>query len=93
MVDPETWAIRFLVIHTHNGLLGRHVLIPPQWITRLDWDQKNVYVEVSHQDVADAPPYDPHIAFSSLHEDRFYEHYHQHPAAVVADGSTLTAQR
>jgi sporulation protein YlmC with PRC-barrel domain len=92
MVDPDTWAIRYIVVDTRNWLPGRHVLIPPQWITRLDWDQKNVYVEVSHEDVSKAPPYDPYVAFSSLHEQRFYEHYHPQPVLAAACDSALSAR-
>jgi hypothetical protein len=75
MIDPRSWAVRFVVIDTRNWLPGRHVLIPPQWITKIDWDQKMLYVDVKHDDVKTAPEYDPGVEFSSVHQESLYGHY------------------
>jgi hypothetical protein len=75
LIDPRSWAIRFIVIDTRNWLPGRQVLIPPHWIIRLDWDRKNLYVDVTRDAVKRAPDYDPGVEFSSIHEDSLYGHY------------------
>jgi sporulation protein YlmC with PRC-barrel domain len=75
LIDPKSWAIRFIVIDTRKWLPGRQVLIPPQWVINLDWDQKNLYVDVTHDEVKHSPEYDPGVEFSSVHEDSLYGHY------------------
>ena len=75
LVDDESWAIRYLVVDTRNWLPGKHVVIPPQWIKRLDWSEKNVYVDVSRDTVQHAPEYDPSLEFSRASEMGLYRHY------------------
>jgi uncharacterized protein YrrD len=77
MVDSESWAIRYMVIDTRNWWPGKHVVISPQWIRRLDWSERAVYVEVSRDTVQHAPEFDPSIEFSRVHETSLYRYYQQ----------------
>ena len=37
--DDQHWAIRYLIIDTRNWWPGKKVLISPQWIDRVSWDE------------------------------------------------------
>ncbi len=75
LIDNESWAIRYLVVNTRNWLPGKHVVIPPQWIDRIEWQQQRVYVGVQRATVQHAPEYDPSLEFSRAGEAGLYQHY------------------
>ncbi len=39
IIDDETWAIRYLIVDTHNWWPGKKVLVSPQWIERVSWNE------------------------------------------------------
>lgn len=75
MIDNGSWAIRYVVVDTANWWLGKHVVIPVQWITKLDWDGRSVSVDITRDAVQQAPEYDPAIQFSREYETLLYGHY------------------
>ena len=75
VLDAQTWAIRYLVVDTRHGLLGKHVVIPPQWIKNVDWAQRIVDLDVSSAQVKDSPEFDPGSGLSCAHETKLYRPY------------------
>lgn len=75
MVENGSWAIRYILVDTRDWWPGKHVLIPPQWIRRLDWGEKTVTVDVTRATVQEAPEYDSTAKFSRAYEKSLYEHY------------------
>jgi uncharacterized protein YrrD len=75
LVDHESWAIRYIVVHTGNWWPAKHVVISPQWITRVDWAERQVTVDVTRAAVQGAPEYDPTTDYSRAHESTLYRHY------------------
>jgi uncharacterized protein YrrD len=55
--DGVTWAMRYLLVDTRNWFPGRHVVIPPGWITGVDWTQGVVNVDVSPGAVRSSPEF------------------------------------
>ena len=75
LVDSITWAIRYLVVDTRNWLPGKHVVIPPAWITEVKWDDNTVCVDVTPDRVKQAPEFDSNTEFSRADETRLYRHF------------------
>jgi hypothetical protein len=75
LLDEESWAIRYMVVDTSNWWLDHLVLVPPQWITDLDWPRSRVNVHLTRDAVLGAPPYDPETALDRRHEIAVYKHY------------------
>ncbi|MEO8186822.1 MAG: PRC-barrel domain-containing protein [Burkholderiaceae bacterium] len=73
--DDESWAIRYMVVDTRKWLPGKHVLLSPEWITRVSWSEHEVYVKVTRQAVETSPEYDPSRPLSREHETGLHEHY------------------
>jgi len=63
------------VVDTRNWWPGKHVVIPPQWIKRLDWPEKVVHVDVTRDTVKGSPEYDPTLELSRAQEETLYRHY------------------
>lgn len=70
LVDDRTWAIRYLIVDTHNWWGGQQVLVAPQWITDVSWSESTVSVDLTRQAVKDAPRYDSVVALGRRHSAR-----------------------
>ena len=75
LIDIDTWAIRYLIINTSNWWLGHSVLIAPQWIKEVSWLTSKIYVDMTRQQLKDAPLFDPNIPFNREHEKGLHLHY------------------
>lgn len=74
IVDPETWNIRYFIADTHKWLPGRKVILSPQWIERVSWEGKQVFVNLTKEEVKKSPEYDP-LKLDRDYEQRLYGHY------------------
>jgi uncharacterized protein YrrD len=74
LVDADTWAIRYIIVDTRNWLPGRKVLVSPEWIQRVSWEESKVYVDLSKRHIEAAPEFDPSIPLAREHEERLYTH-------------------
>jgi sporulation protein YlmC with PRC-barrel domain len=75
LVDPETWAVRYLIVDTSNWWLGHKMLVAPQWIESVSWADRTVSVGLTRQAVKDAPAYDSATTLPREDEARLYDHY------------------
>jgi hypothetical protein len=75
LIDDETWAVRYLIVDTSNWWLGHQMLVAPQWIESVSWEERTVSVKLTRQAVQDAPTYDPAATLTREDEARLYAHY------------------
>lgn len=75
MIDEGSWALHYLVVATGHWGFGKSVLIPPPWISEIDWQDRRVYVDVSRDRIRSAPEYDPAALLSRDYETALYGHY------------------
>jgi uncharacterized protein YrrD len=78
IVDDEQWTIRFLIVDTRDWLLGRKVLLPPHWITRVEWGDSSVYVDLPRESVRTSPEFDGSQPVSKAYED-IHDEYYERP--------------
>ena len=75
LVDDETWEVRFLVIDTSHWWFGKRVLIAPHWASRINWDERKVYVDMSRQDIKNSPEWNANAAVNREYETCLYDYY------------------
>jgi hypothetical protein len=75
IVDDATWAIRYLVIDTSNWWLGKKVLVAPHWASRVSWETRNVYVELTRAAVKACPEWNAAVPVNREYETRLYDYY------------------
>jgi hypothetical protein len=75
IIDDETWAIRYLVIDTHNWWPGKKVLVSPQWIERVSWSDSKVFVNLSRESIKNSPEYSEESLITRDYETWLYGHY------------------
>lgn len=75
LLDEKTWAIRYMIVNTSDWWLGHDVLISPQWIEYVRWDDNKVLVSLARDQVKSAPPYSADLPIHCEQEMGLYEHY------------------
>ncbi len=77
IIDPKTWAIRYLVVDTRNWFPGKTVLISPQWIERLSWPESKVFVSLSREEIKASPGYSDDSVLDRDYETILHAHYNR----------------
>ena len=85
IVDDETWKVRYLVVDTSNWWLGKSVLIAPHWATRISWNERKVFVDLSRQKIKDSPEWNAETAINREYETRLYDYYGR-PVELLPEG-------
>lgn len=75
IIDDDTWAIRYLVIDTKTFMPGKKVLISPQWIQRISWEDKKVFTDLSKDAIKNAPRYDEKEILTRDYETNLFSYY------------------
>jgi hypothetical protein len=75
IVDTEDWAIRYLVVDTHNWLPGRKVLVSPAWVKQVSWDERHLHLDLSRQEIRGSLAFDPSAPVNREYEARLYDYY------------------
>ena len=58
IIDNESWRIRYLVVETRNWWPGKHVLVELSWIESIRWEDGEIYLTRSREEVLQQPAYD-----------------------------------
>lgn len=75
LVGDDEWVIRYLVVDVGGWLSGRSVLISPDWVRDIGWDEREVWVDVAKAQIEDSPAYDPADPIDRQYENRMYDYY------------------
>jgi len=77
--DDRSWAIRYLVVDTGGWLRGRRVLIAATALEHPDWHARVFPVELTKQQVRDAPDTDTDKPVSRQYEAELHSYYNWAP--------------
>jgi len=70
MVDDKSWAIGYLVVNTGHRLSGNRVLVSPDQIDRISWDESKVFVNVTQGNILQTPAGDGPTCAIDVPENR-----------------------
>lgn len=79
LVEPGTWAIRYIVVNTGGWLKKHEVLFTPKLVDRVIWQEATVNVNASRELVETAPGYDRGRVMDRAFEEALFAHYTTHP--------------
>lgn len=78
VIDDATWQIECLTIATRNWWPGQRVLIAPESIYEVGWEEKKVYVDLTRDQIKQSPPYAAEEPIPSQYVDQLHVHYPPH---------------
>lgn len=79
VVEPDSWALRYILVDTRNWLPGRKVLVAPDWAQQIDWSSQAVHFALSRAKIEASPPYDPATVLDRNYERSVHEHFGRRP--------------
>jgi sporulation protein YlmC with PRC-barrel domain len=68
VVDDEDWTIRHMVVDTRNWLPGKNVLVSPQSIAEVNWEDHKVRVNLPREKIKEAPGFHASALISRQYE-------------------------
>jgi len=77
IIDDKTWTIRYLIIDTNNLLPGKKVLISPQWIDQVSWNDMKVTVKLSRESIRQSPEYSEEALLTRDYETQLHRYYNR----------------
>jgi hypothetical protein len=75
LFDDEHWTIRYMVANTRHWLPGRQVLISPVSLKEADWLSRGFAVDLTQEQIKNAPGLEEDAPVSRQYERRWYETY------------------
>ena len=75
IMRDDTWSIAYLVIDTKDWWPGKKVLLSPSWITGVNWIGNTVTVNITRDQVQNAPEWDSTKPLTDDFEAQFHRHY------------------
>jgi hypothetical protein len=75
LVDPDSWAIRYLVVDTKNWWPGPPVLLGVEWASEIDWATRTLSVDMDAESIKACPPFDPNTPVTREYEAALHRHY------------------
>jgi len=67
LINISTWKIEFMLIDTGDWFPGKKVLISPDRIKEIDWDNGAVIIDTTIAQVKSSPEYDPKQEFTKVY--------------------------
>jgi hypothetical protein len=65
LVEGRDWTVGYFIVDTKNWSPGRMVLVQPDWIESVSWEERLVHLSRSRDEVKMAPEYDPNHPIDS----------------------------
>lgn len=59
LFDEQDWSVQLIVIDPRNWWPGKHVMVAPERISAVSWDDKSVTVAMSRTEIERSPEFDP----------------------------------
>lgn len=72
--DDEQWAIRYLVI-SRSWWRGKKVILSPEWIERVGWEDNQVFVPLTAETIKAAPAWDEAQPITRTFEADLFDYY------------------
>lgn len=75
LFDDQAWIVRHLVVDTGRWLPGRKVLIAPEALGSVDWEQQMIAVALTREKIEQSPSVDTDQPVSRQQEIEMYRYY------------------
>jgi hypothetical protein len=75
IVDDVCWQVRYAVIDTGTWMPGKRVLVAPERIASINWEEADISLNLTREQIKEAPEYDPRQIIDQTYEDKLCRYY------------------
>ncbi|WEK21584.1 MAG: PRC-barrel domain-containing protein [Candidatus Pedobacter colombiensis] len=73
--NDQTWAINYLIADTGSWLPGKKVILSPEWIKEVKWEDGSIQVDIPVDAVRHSPEYDPTKPLEEAYREKLHNYY------------------
>ena len=73
--DDQSWTVRYVIVKTGNWLSGKKVLISPQAFQQPDWENEEIAVNLTQEQIKNSPDIDTEKPVSRQQEEQLTNYY------------------
>jgi uncharacterized protein YrrD len=84
--EDDNWQVAYVVVDTGRWLPGRRVLLSPQAVTGVDWDDGNLEVNLTRDAIEQSPSIEQDRPVSRQHQIKLAAYYGWMPYWAVSAG-------
>jgi uncharacterized protein YrrD len=77
--EDDEWVVRYLVVSTGSWLFGKKVLVSPNSVKEVNWDEDCIAVDLSTEQVRNSPDIDTDRPISRQQEAEYHLYYNFPP--------------
>jgi len=77
VIDKNGWLIRYLIVETHFLPRRKKVLVSPEWISTIRWENRHVRVDLDKETIDSSPHFDPKECLTRDYEEMLYSYYNR----------------
>ncbi|WP_456279293.1 hypothetical protein [Bacillus sp. AK128] len=77
IICDKTWSIKYLIIDTKSWWPGKKVLVSPDWIIDVVWEDRTVHVDLTKETIKNGPEYVLKKEITREFEEHMYEKYNK----------------
>lgn len=89
IIDDANWIIKYLVIDTRKWLHwlpgGKNILVAPEWIKKIDWENSKVTVDLNKKTIEEGPEFIDVKGIDKEFENRLYNCYKEFVERNIVD--------
>jgi len=73
--DEASWDIRFIIVDAGKWLNRELVLIAPQWVADISWEERTVHSDLDSKAIRSSPKFHPVFPISTEYAAELHHHY------------------
>lgn len=66
IIDDQTWQVRGVIVETRNWWPGKHVFVELHWIDSIHWEDGQIYLKLTRENILKRPAYDGNVPQEDL---------------------------
>lgn len=82
LFDDHSYKVRYFVIDTSSWLPGRKILLSPEAVDKVDYDNSVIFFKLTKDTIENSPPLSDHLPVSKQHEQSLTQYYSWAPYAI-----------
>jgi sporulation protein YlmC with PRC-barrel domain len=75
LFDDESWTVRYIIVDTKNWWPGKKVLVAPDSITQVNWNEETVHIDLPKDTIKNSLEYNPNDMEARGFKDILYTTY------------------
>lgn len=75
ILNPQTWKIDYLIVDTGDWFPGKKVVLSPEWIKQVKWEDSTVYVDLPIDAVKHSPEYNSDVPLQGSYKEKLHHYY------------------